>query len=340
VILHLASRLIAVAFGVATVGLWWRIAGRAYGPTAGRLAGLFLACAYLHVRESHFGTTDVPMVFFIVAAHGPLLSIVARGRWGDYLAAGALIGLATATKYTAAPLVASLVVAHVVRVRRGCASRPWLRLAGAVAVAGGLVGLLRQRDPRALVLLVFPVLAYAALAFRRTVFVRYALPLAPFVAGWAAWLCLAARRRLGRPWPALLLCAVLAPGLVRAMDFDALAARLDTRCLAAEWLRGRLAPGETVGWVSPRPRGTPRGRSAIARCTTFRTPSSCPSPASSASPVPAPSSPSGAAAGRKLGVPLAVLRTGLPSRSPRRIEFLRGPCLTVVPRAGTLDPLC
>ncbi len=58
------SRAIAAAFGTATILVAYAIASRVAGRVAGLLAAFFLACAVLHLRDSHFATTDMPMVFF------------------------------------------------------------------------------------------------------------------------------------------------------------------------------------------------------------------------------------------------------------------------------------
>ena len=313
--LHLIARAIAVAFGVGTVYVWWQAVRQAFGPSAARLSAILLAFAYLHVRESHFGVTDVPMVFFIAAAHWPLMCIVRSGSRGAYVCAGLLSGLAISTKYTAAPLCLVVLFAHAAhqgwrRVHVGfgrviaawalaalafCCTTPYavldfgafwsdvsdeifvhgrtghfvnpapgwihharvslrygLGLPFCLAAVVGMAASLRPRNNCAWVMLVFPLACYLGMAFRFTVFVRYALPLTPFFALWAAMLCLAARGRCGRSWALALLWVVLTPSLARALWFDAFVSRTDTRCLAAKWLYGKLAPGETVGWTGSR----------------------------------------------------------------------------------------
>jgi 4-amino-4-deoxy-L-arabinose transferase-like glycosyltransferase len=73
---RLVGRLVTVACGVGTVLLLGVLGARLFSPTVGLLAGLFLAVAYQHVRESHFATTDVPFVFLVTAS----LWAAAEGR--------------------------------------------------------------------------------------------------------------------------------------------------------------------------------------------------------------------------------------------------------------------
>jgi hypothetical protein len=66
----------------------------------------------LHVWESHFAVTDVVMTFWIVVVLAASVRLLRRGELRDYLLVGAAIGLAVASKYTAAlvgvsPLVAT-----------------------------------------------------------------------------------------------------------------------------------------------------------------------------------------------------------------------------------------
>lgn len=109
----LIPRLLVVALAVVTV--WWlfNIGRRTFGAAVGHVAALFLALAFLHVRDSHFGVTDVPMTSLVVL--GVLLAL----RWqeapslGRALAAGLAAGLATATKYNAIVVCAAFVAAWV-----------------------------------------------------------------------------------------------------------------------------------------------------------------------------------------------------------------------------------
>ena len=93
------SRGLSALFGVLTV--WWlyALARRLFDRTTATVAALFLALSFLHVRDSHFGVTDVPMTALVV------LAVLAVLRWRESAtvsaaaAAGVAGGLAAATKY-------------------------------------------------------------------------------------------------------------------------------------------------------------------------------------------------------------------------------------------------
>jgi hypothetical protein len=132
---RLISRSIAAGLGTASVPLVFLIGRRLFSMRAGLLASGFLAVAFLHVRDSHFGVTDVPMTFMVVLA---LFVIVAMPEdraspWTIGLAA-VLCGLAASTKYNAALIVAPLVVAALQR-----SARPWMYAMIAVGFAAGFL---------------------------------------------------------------------------------------------------------------------------------------------------------------------------------------------------------
>jgi hypothetical protein len=101
----LIARLLTAVLGTLTVWLVYRVGARLFDATTGLVAALYLALAPLHVRDSHFGVTDVPMTFMVMLG---LLMIVrehAGPRPSRTIAAGLVAGLATSTKYTAAALI-------------------------------------------------------------------------------------------------------------------------------------------------------------------------------------------------------------------------------------------
>jgi hypothetical protein len=86
--------------------VYWLGAG-ALGRRQGLLAACFVSVCYLHVRDSHFGTTDVMLALMCTAA---LLAIhrAADGSLRKILGAAIAVGLAISTKYNAAALALPL----------------------------------------------------------------------------------------------------------------------------------------------------------------------------------------------------------------------------------------
>ena len=72
---YLWGRFVTAAIGTATIALVYR-AGLRWGPRAGLAAAALLAVMPMHVRESHFVLTDVPMTFAVTLT----LAALAAGR--------------------------------------------------------------------------------------------------------------------------------------------------------------------------------------------------------------------------------------------------------------------
>ncbi|MFN8636380.1 MAG: glycosyltransferase family 39 protein [Chloroflexota bacterium] len=304
------ARVTVAIFGALTVlALAW--AARPVVPAwAAIVGGLFLALAFIHVRDSHYATNDVLPVLLLALSVGYALRIWRDPRLSSYLLAGLFGGLATSTKYNAGLFVVPLVVAHGLAVWSSASYRDWRRslaplvLAGVVAfsmylagtpytvldfpkwladfrtqssfvdepwegqaklppgvayaqalVAGlgwpmlvlgvfGIVARLRQPDARrgALVLLSFP-LAYLAFMSRSELFfVRFALPVVPFVclfAGvgvWEIWRLARTRgQTLGMAAAVIATVVALIQPTVDTVRHNLLIAQEDTRVLAARW---------------------------------------------------------------------------------------------------------
>jgi Dolichyl-phosphate-mannose-protein mannosyltransferase len=116
--LYLLDRLLSAGFGVLTIAMVYLLVQRFYDRWAAAIASLFLSVAPLHVRDSHFGVTDVTQTFLIVTAVFCILCFVERGGIKNYLWAGLFSGLALSTKYTSLPLIGVFLVAHSLRVIR------------------------------------------------------------------------------------------------------------------------------------------------------------------------------------------------------------------------------
>ena len=132
---RLISRSIAAALGTLSIPLMFLVGRRLFSSRAGLLAAGFLAIAFLHVRDSHFGVTDVPMTFMVLLAFFATISMPAgQARWWRVAIAAVACGLATSTKYNAALIVVPLAIA----VWQRAGSR-WLY---AIIVAGFVAGFL------------------------------------------------------------------------------------------------------------------------------------------------------------------------------------------------------
>ena len=318
-VFYLINRCAAATLGTLTVLLVYRIARDIADRRTGLTAALFLSLAYLHVRDSHFGVTDVPMTFLVTLSVLLLLRALRRGTTVAYMVAGLASGLAASTKYNGLMLIAPALAANAVHVfdRR----EPWgdallgrrLVMFGVTMVAGFALGtpyaLLRPGSFAAdvfyeiqhlghghsialgrgwwyhlrfsllyglgggllfaslagavilfsmnwrkwLVLLSFPMLYYLVSGKGYLVFVRYMVPMLPFLcitaAIFAAWLARVAAGRLRQPAGAMLAAIsvlIVAQSAYRAISFDRLLARTDSRILAASWFYEHVPPGSGI----------------------------------------------------------------------------------------------
>ncbi len=137
----LINRGITVALGVATVVVVFAIARRLWNVRTGLVAAACLALAYLHVRDSHYGTTDVPMAFFVMLATALTLRAFDRGGIRDYVWAGLAAGLAGATKYNAVFVVVPLAISALGHAMRHGPSAGLARLVAAAVPCGVVAGL-------------------------------------------------------------------------------------------------------------------------------------------------------------------------------------------------------
>ena len=99
---YLAARSLSAAAGIASVWLIFRLGLRLFDRTAAVAASALLALAFLHVRDSHYGVTDVPMAFMVLLAFLYAVRLAESGSRHDLVITGIAAGLATSTKYNAA----------------------------------------------------------------------------------------------------------------------------------------------------------------------------------------------------------------------------------------------
>ena len=136
---YLWARAVTAALGTATVWLIYRT-GIRWGRRVALLAAVMFAVMPLHVRESHFVLTDVPVTFMVMLTL--LLSLRAheRSTLAAFALAGAAAGLAGATKYNGVlalflPLLACALTRAVRPTRIAAAAIVIVSMVGAFLVA-------------------------------------------------------------------------------------------------------------------------------------------------------------------------------------------------------------
>jgi 4-amino-4-deoxy-L-arabinose transferase-like glycosyltransferase len=134
-----AARFVTAMIGVATVWLTYAVGTELAGRRVAMLAAAQMAVRPMHVRESHYALTDVPMTALVTLALWLTLRATRRGGIRDYAWAGAACGLAAAAKYTGGVAFAGVLVAGLLQ--EGSAVSRWRRL-GAAGGAAALAFLL------------------------------------------------------------------------------------------------------------------------------------------------------------------------------------------------------
>jgi 4-amino-4-deoxy-L-arabinose transferase-like glycosyltransferase len=108
------GRLNSALLGTATVAAVATMGWRLLGPWTAALAAAFLGLAFIHVRDSHYATNDVPATFLLILSVAACLALVGRPTPRAYLLAGLFGGLATSAKYNAGMFLVPLLVAHAI----------------------------------------------------------------------------------------------------------------------------------------------------------------------------------------------------------------------------------
>ena len=115
----LVCRIVVAILGMVLVALVWWAGRRFFGAPVGWIAACLIAFGFLPVYYSHQALNDVPTLLPLTVALVGALLIYEKGDIKSFLLTGAALGAATGTKYLAAPFVLAIVVAVVLRVRRG-----------------------------------------------------------------------------------------------------------------------------------------------------------------------------------------------------------------------------
>lgn len=113
---YLINRGFTALLGTATVFVVYKITTHLTDKKTAIISSLFLSLAYLHVRNSHFGITDIPSVFLIYVSLLFIIKSYKDKNLKSYISAGIFAGLATSTKYTAILLPISMFIVHLLNI--------------------------------------------------------------------------------------------------------------------------------------------------------------------------------------------------------------------------------
>lgn len=114
VAIYKAGRIAAALVGVAAVWLTYRLGAELGDRRAALLGAALLAVAPMHVRESHFILTDVPMAALTTLALWCAVRAARLGTVRAYAWAGAASGFAAAAKYTGGLAFAAVAAAWII----------------------------------------------------------------------------------------------------------------------------------------------------------------------------------------------------------------------------------
>lgn len=139
-IFYLSGRVTLAIFGVASIFVTYIIACRLFNRPTALTAAMLLALSPLHVYYSKLIRPDILLTFLILVAFWFCLEILQRRAWSGYALAGLFTGLGIATKYPAASVALSIVMAHLFSGPRQWTGLLKLLMCGVVSVLGAFIG--------------------------------------------------------------------------------------------------------------------------------------------------------------------------------------------------------
>jgi hypothetical protein len=111
-IMFIINRFLSAFTGILTVFIVYRIAKNWFEEKTALVAAFFLSLAFLHVRDSHFGITDITMTLFVMCSFLFITKCQHDTGIKNYILAGIFAGLAASTKYVGIILFGPMALVH------------------------------------------------------------------------------------------------------------------------------------------------------------------------------------------------------------------------------------
>lgn len=112
----LVARLVVAVLGTVLVYLVYRLGRRLFGAAAGLAAGALLGFAFLPVFYGHHALNDIATLIPVTLVIWAALRAAESGRLADFVLAGAMVGLAAGTKFSAGPVALVVGFAGLMRI--------------------------------------------------------------------------------------------------------------------------------------------------------------------------------------------------------------------------------
>ena len=110
--LYILCRITVVLFGIGSIYLTYQLGKQLYGKATGMIAALLLCLSPLHVINSHFATTDVPLTFFILLTLISATLMAKKGNAASYVLTGILFGMTVSIKIPGTITLMPILIAH------------------------------------------------------------------------------------------------------------------------------------------------------------------------------------------------------------------------------------
>lgn len=97
--IFLFQRSFTACFGAASIYLLYLIGKKLFNKNVGLIGALVLAVAPMHVRDSHYITTDIPFLFFVLLSFFCMVNLFQKSKLRWYILSGFFIGVSSTIRY-------------------------------------------------------------------------------------------------------------------------------------------------------------------------------------------------------------------------------------------------